>query len=129
MMQRLVDDVVRALTSYGLRAVPAFPGQPLPILAEPLAAVGIETRSTTRLPHGIFYSRQTVFVDLYAGYRISVQRCEEAAQAVEDAFLEGIADYGLLSISRGEMYHDAPSDCFRVRLRAELLTYEEEEYV
>lgn len=127
MMQRLIDAVIRALTNLGLHAVAAFPSQQLPILSEPLAAVGLESRSTKRLPHGIFYSQQTVFVDLYASYRIGVQLCEEAAQTVENAFLQGLADFCLLSISRGEMRHDAPSDCYRLRLRAELASYEGEE--
>lgn len=129
MMLELVDNVVRALLVYGLRAVPAFPGQQLPILAEPLAAVGIEARSVKRLPHGIFYAQQTVFVDLYVSYRIGVQRCEEAAQTVENAFLVGITDHSVLSIHRGEMRHDAPSDCYRLRLRAEIASYHEEEPV
>ena len=127
MMKALVDTVVRALSVYGLRAVPAFPGQQLPILSEPLAAVGIEARSAKRLPHDIFYVQQTVFVDLYVSYRVGVERCEEAAQTVENAFLEGITDYSVLGIHRGEMRHDAPSDCYRLRLRAELASYHEEE--
>ncbi len=126
MMQDVVDDVVRAISAYGLRALPAF-SQQLPILAEPLAAVGIESRSTKLLPHGVRYIQQTVFVDLYASYRIGVQRCEEAAKTVERVFLEGIADYSILSVGRGEMRHDAPSDCYRLRLRAELASYDEEE--
>ncbi len=126
MMQTLIQDVVYALSSCGLRATPAFPGQPLPILSEPLAAVGIEARSAKRLPHGIFFSEQTVFIDLYAGYRHGAQLCEEAAQTVENVFLEGLADYCILSIHRGEMYHDAPSDCYRLRMRVEITSYEEE---
>ena len=126
MMQTLIRNVVRALSSCGLRAVPAFPEQPLPILSEPLAAVGIEARSTKRLPHGVFFSEQTVFIDLYTGYRNGAQLCEEAAQTVESLFLEGLADYCILSIRRGEMYHDAPSDCYRLRMRVEITSYEEE---
>ena len=126
MRKELVEVVLRALSVHGLRAVPAFPGQQLPILAEPLAAVGLESRNVKRLPHGIFYEQQTVFVDLYVSYRVGVQRCEEAAQAVENAFLEGLTDYSILSIHSGEMRHDAPSDCYRLRLRAEVASYHEE---
>ena len=126
-MRNLVDSIVRILTEHNLRVVRAFPGQQLPILAEPLAAVGTESRNTKWLSSNFFLTEQTVYVDLFVSYRIGAQRCEQAADLVERVLLDGITDYSILRVYRKELRHDAPSDCYRLRLCADVSSYEEGE--
>lgn len=121
------EDLLRVLELVELRGVLAFPSQQLPVLAEPLVAVGVQNRQMQPMLHGYRIVEQTVFLDVYAAYRGGAQCCAEAADRIEALLCKGLADYCVTRIHRGEMYYDAPSDCFRLRISAELSSYEEEE--
>ena len=112
-----------SLQNKGIRSIRALPTQQLPVLSEALAAVGVERMELQRGDVSTVWAKWTLFVDIYAAYRLGASCCEIAGRTVAAALMEGFADCMAENVLAEEIVYDPHSDCFRQRVTAEVSSY------
>lgn len=122
----IVGKVLGCVQDAGVRCVRALPSARLPVLSEALAAVGL-SRTSLQPQQDTVYTEWEVFLDVYAAYRLGSACCESASHTIEATLCKGLADCNIEKVQCGEIYYDAPSDCYRVRLTVVIATYLQED--
>ncbi len=112
-----------SLQDRGIRSIRARPAQQLPVLSEALAAVGVKRMKLQRGDASAVWAKWTLFVDIYAAYRLGASCCEIAGRTVAAALIEGFADCKAENVRAEEIFYDPHSDCFRQRVTAEVSSY------